>query len=288
MNQPSSDKTVESEYSLLASRRQVLSAASKGLFAGLAGGALLPTGANARPTSESLSTTEILMKLMASTVNEAVPWYYSGRIYAVLAGATEPVPLFNFEGSEIYWVSVKGAQNWDIASSTLTFYRDLDDNSFLDDFKNPLTGKMNTVVPNVLRTRPGAGANYSDKGLAMFGQTLPLDSAPVNAQITNNGPVTWLQYTQTFSALPQPFLRSNSMMGPSSEVWDPEVTSVESQFAETTLSTWHHWLEMGAIQGHLVWHAVGRKLKNLDELPVDYHSRAREFSSVHFRNPNDE
>jgi hypothetical protein len=292
MNESCSYDLNEEGYSPLLSRRELIvaavSAAALGSVApaGLAAsGAAVSGHSDAAPTS--LDLTRLLMKLMASQKSAVVPWYYTGRIYAV-HGVTEPVHLFNFEGSEIYWVKTPAENQWYLASSTLSFYRDVVTGAYLDHFENPLTGKTNEVAPNVLRSKPGRGSNYSAAGMTIFGQTHPLNASPANMSIERNGPTLWVQHTQTFAALPQPFLRSMSLMGDAAELDDPVVMSATAQFAETTLSTWSKWLDMGAVEGHLVWHAVGRKLGSLAELPGDYRERAEAFSPHHFNDPDND
>jgi len=288
MTKLSSHDSNEEGYSPLLSRRELLAAAvSAAALGSFASSALAAPGVsgleNAAPTS--LDFARLLMKMMANQVSGAVPWYYTGRIYAV-RGAKAPVHLFNFEGSEIYWVKTPAENQWNISSSTLTFYRNPETGAYLESFENPLTGKTNQVAPNVLRSRPGQGAKYSEAGMSFFGQTYPLDKSPVNMSTERSGPMLWLQYTQAIAALPQPFLRSCSLMGPTLEIDDPAVTSATGQFAETTLSTWLKWLDMGAEEGHLLWHAVGRKLGSIAELPVDYRERAEAFSQNHFNDPD--
>jgi len=292
MKEPGSYDLNEEGYSPLLSRRELIiaavSAAALGSVApaGLAApGAAVPGHSDAAPTS--LDLTRLLMKMMASQKSEVVPWYYTGRIYAV-NGVTEPVHLYNFEGSEIYWVKTPAENQWYMASSTLSFYLDVVTGAYLDHFENPLTGKTNKVTPNVLRSKPGQGYNYSAKGMTFFGQTYALNASPANMTIARNGPMLWVQQTQTLATLPQPFMRSMSILGAAAELDDPVVKNATAQFAETTLSTWSRWLDMGAAEGHLVWHAVGRKLGSFAELPGDYRERAEAFSPHHFTDPDND
>lgn len=294
MNETCSLDVQEEGYSPLLSRRDLIVAAAGAaasaalLGSGMASSwAATPGHSNAMPTTLDLA--QLLMKLMASQKKgEVVPWYYTGRIYA-LRSMAEPLHLFNFEGSEVYWVKTPAENQWQLGSSTLTFYRDIVTGAYLDRFENPLTGQTNQVRPNVLRSKPGRGIIYSAKGMTLLGQTYSMNASPANVSIDRNGAMLWLQYTQAYSSLPQPFLRSVSIMGDAAELDEPGVPSASAQFAETTVSPWSKWLEMGAAEGYLLWHAVGRKLKSFAELPTDYLDRAKAFSPVHFTDPdNDE
>ncbi|MCB1624890.1 MAG: DUF1838 family protein, partial [Pseudomonadales bacterium] len=74
---------------------------------------------------------------------------------------------------------------------------------------------------------------------------------------------------------------------PEKEVNDPRVASVKSTFASTYLAPWLAWLGMGETTGHLVWHAAGCKLIDIDEIPASYRKRAQAIGTNHFETPGD-
>jgi pimeloyl-ACP methyl ester carboxylesterase len=221
----------------------------------------------------------LLMKLMASSAAASVPWFYTGRIYAVQSGLA-PVHLFNFEGSEIYWIEPLGPDRWSMAVSTLTFLRDRVTGEYLDRFDNPLTGASVDVSPNVLRSKRGQGAVYAPQSMTIMGQTLP-----VTVEVNRNGAVVWLTTSRANTHAPQPSMEVNSLFASAKDVDDPARSSARATFTSVSLSRWFKWLEMGDREGHLLWHGAGRKLASLAELPASYRRRADALHSLHFTNP---
>ncbi|MCB1625780.1 MAG: DUF1838 family protein, partial [Pseudomonadales bacterium] len=203
----------------------------------------------------AVSALQRFMKLHASVAAGRIPWYYTGRIYAAL-GAKAPVHLFNFEGTEIYWVKRLGADDWRVSSSTLTFYRDRTSGAYLDTFDNPLTGRSIPVRPNVLRDKASFGTHISESGYEISSGNL----LPWQLEVQAIGGTVWLTTSRYLAGAPQPWIEIQSMLGPEKEVNDPRVASVKSTFASTYLAPWLAWLGMGETTGHLVWHAAGCKL----------------------------
>jgi hypothetical protein len=233
------------------------------------------------PTSAS-DQMQLLMKMMASGADACVPWYYTGRIYAVRP-ATAALHLYNFEGSEIYWVKRLAPGRWSLAISTLTFYPDRESGDYLEHFSNPLTGKTVEVKPNVLRSRPGQGAIYGEKTLTAFGVTVP-----ITLEIHRDAEVIWLTSSRANVLGPQPSMEVNSIFSPTVDIDDHRRSSARATTSTVSLSPWSKWLEMGAIEGHLMWHSAGRKLASFDELPTRYRQRADAQGSRHFENPEND
>jgi hypothetical protein len=253
------------------------------LGASLAATALTAAPFMASATAAMASTPpeqlRLLMRLMASTGKEMVPWYYTGRIYAVRSGVPA-LHLYNFEGTEIYWVTPDGPDRWSVAASTLTFYRDRISGGYLDRFDNPVTGKTVEITPNVLRSRHGQGAVYAPGNLSLMGE-----SQPVAAEMQRNGGLFWLTTSRVNSHGVQPSMEVSTMMCSTADADDAHRRSIRSSFTSTSLSPWSRWLEMGEQEGHLVWHGAGRKLSSLAEIPADYRQRADALHGPHFTDP---
>ena len=230
----------------------------------------------------SVSALQRFMKLHASVVDGRIPWYYTGRIYAAL-GANAPVHLFNFEGTEIYWVKRLGADDWRVSSSTLTFYRDRTSGEYLDAFENPLTGRSVSVRPNVLRAKIAFGTRVSAPGYEIS----PGNLLPWQMEVQALGGTVWLTTSRYLASAPQPWIEVQSMLGPEKTVNDPRVASVSSTFSSTYLAPWLAWLDMGETAGHLVWHAAGCKLSGIDEIPSSYRERAQAIGTNHFETPDE-
>jgi hypothetical protein len=237
-------------------------------------GAPPPSASPALPMSEAQVLT--FMKLYASTATELAPWYYTGRIYAVQE-ATAPRHLFDFEGTEFYAVRRTGPTDWLVGSSTLTFFRDHATGAYLQAFDNPYTGRSAPVKPNRLGTGDKR-TPVSARGIGMAGdQTLPWD-----LELQSNGGVTWLTTSRYLTKAPQPWIEVQSMFAPTAQIDDASRASASSTFVSTYLAPWLGWMDMKDVPGHLMWHAAGRKLASLDELPAPYRKRADATAPEHF------
>ena len=166
----------------------------------------MPTGV---PVEMDARGVELYMKLHATSGDGLVPWYYTGRIYAVQE-AKPPQHLFNLEGTEIYWVRRKSESEWESYSSTLTFYRDARTGEYFDSYRNPFTGKTLSVRPNVLRSNKLA--SFSPRGNGAI---------PWLAEAHQNGDNVWLVTSRYALSMPQPWIEIQTMFGQAGALADP-------------------------------------------------------------------
>jgi hypothetical protein len=230
--------------------------------------------------AQNLDASHLLtfMKMNASSADAFVPWYYTGRIYAAQE-ATAPQHWFDFEGTEIYSVHRTGATDWAMLSSTLTFFRDRHTGAYLETFDNPITGLSTAVKPNRLSSPSDRPTRISTRGLSIS----EAETIPWNLNLQSNGGVTWLTSSRYITKAPQPWIEVQSMFAPTSQVDDALIASTASTFVSTYLAPWLGWMNMKDVPGHMVWHAAGRKLASLDELPATYRKRADGVSLEHFQ-----
>jgi hypothetical protein len=71
-----------------------------------------------------------------------------------------------------------------------------------------------------------------------------------------------------------------NLFGSAGEIANPDVSAAHCTFVYEAFMEWWPWMLMGATPGHMLWHAGGRKLGSLDEMPAD--SR-KGFESIHPR-----
>jgi hypothetical protein len=278
--------TDDSQYTAIdgVSRRSLLAwtgAAAAGALA-----AALPGYAAAAPTTAAAATVptgvpmamdargvELYMKLHATSGDGQVPWYYTGRIYAVQE-ARPPQHLFNLEGTEIYWVRRKSESEWESYSSTLTFYRDASTGEYFDSYQNTFTGKTLSVRPNVLRSNKLA--SFSPRGNGAI---------PWLAEAHQSGDNVWLVTSRYSLSMPQPWIEIQTMFGQAAALADPRNLRPPTMFSSSYLAPYLAWMEMGDTPGHLLWHSSGSKLGSYDDIPAAYMQRARRMQPVHFDAP---
>jgi hypothetical protein len=186
--------------------------------------------------------------------------------------------LYASTATELHAVRRAGPTEWLVGSSTLTFFRDHATGACLETFDNPLTGRSIPVKPNRLGTGDKP-QRISATGLsASAGQTMPW-----NLELHSNGGVTWLTTSRYATKAPQPWIEVQSMFAPTAQLDDASRASASSTFVSTYLAPWLGWMNMKEVPGHLVWHAAGRKLASLDELPAAYRKRAEATAPEHFQ-----
>ncbi len=64
-----------------------------------------------------------LVRMQGSLLEEDVPWWFTGVIYAVSGHNETPRPLLRFEGMEVYWFQHK-PDGYFLGGNTVTFFRD--------------------------------------------------------------------------------------------------------------------------------------------------------------------
>jgi hypothetical protein len=109
------------------------------------------------------------------------------------------------------------------------------------------------------------------------------ETIPWNLNPHSNGDLTWLTSSRFLTKAPQPWIEMQSMFAPTATLKDPSVTSAPTTFVSTYLAPWLGWMDMKGVPGNLVWHAAGRKMASLDELPAAYRMRAERVSPEHFK-----
>ena len=229
---------------------------------------------NAQSSSSFMPSTpeehlNALVKLQASLEMETdIPWWYEGVIYGVREGQPNR-PLYRYEGMEMYWMT-QDDEGYTQQGNTLTFFRDYETEDFIYDFKNPYTGKTNQVTPNILGG--GAGLKLTVNGPYWIGMKEMFPEKPLALRWTQSGDMAWLKSERDFPP-GVPLIESQTTYGPVAELVDPNVQSVSALFASTYLAPWPAWMDMEDQPGQVVWHAAGRKLASVDELPQEYRAR---------------
>ena len=213
------------------------------------------------------------MKLHGSLEEVDCPWWYTGVIYGQQEKQA-PKPLLRFEGCEINrYRSNPSGEGYIQSGRTLTFFRDIETEAMIDTWTNPYTGKTVTPKPNML-----AGDDsflLSVNGLRFKNQIGKIPDKPLKLNWYAMGDMMWMIKDRGLAEMPQPWLECSSTFGWVKEVADPKVKRAESWFSSTYLAPWMPWMEMKDTPGHVVWHAAGRKMKSVNDLPAEYLARAR-------------
>ena len=214
-----------------------------------------------------------IVKLIGSLEAVDCPWWYTGTIYAVRE-RTAPVPLVRFEGCEISHFRPWKTGGYMESARTTSFFRDYQTNEYLSEFKNPITGKTNKVGVNILGG--DNGMHFSVNGLRSSRTMDKIPDKPLRLDWQVSGDLAWVIKDRGIpEPSVQPLLEAQSVFCRARDLSDRNLKSIDSWFSSTSFGRYPKWLEMDDQPGHTVWHASGRKLKSIEQLPPAYLARAR-------------
>lgn len=216
-------------------------------------------------------------------------WRTRGIIMAALPDQT-PFPILRFMGCEQKWHRPLGGNRYVTYSSLINFLCDVETNKILNDFRNPITGKLNKVKHYVSRipegseiSEDGVFLNIVRKAYPDFyaGSRFEMDIEVIEDTVSFRGEVKWPQELRA-----PPSSSMQSFFANFSEVMNPEVPWVSSHFAGHVLMKWYPWMEMDQQPGHMLWHATGYKVRSLDSLPPEYMARVtRDYADIFDKSP---
>ena len=221
-----------------------------------------------------------MVRMQGSLREEDVPWWFTGMIFAVRGDQQTPVPLVRFEGMEIYWFAHR-ERGYQLGGHTVTFFRDVETNAFLYEYRNPWTGRTDEVRPAV----QGGNLGFSYRTDGIWPVRLdgtPIGEprrAPLQLQWQSLGDHVWLQHQTVYPpGMPPMHGQRQSLFVRKHEFLDSELAALPTAFSSTVFMGWLKWMNMGNDPGHVIWHASGVKLRHIDELPREYRERAmREY-----------
>ena len=235
-----------------------------------------------------------MVKLFTSLDGSAAPWWFAGYLYAIQLGQ-RPIPLVRCLGCEIYFPQKQPDGSVLARGATLTFFRDVNTGEFLERLTNPLTGKVNEVKPNVLRSRGRSGMLYPADGSApyiIFGEgseTGQLNYKPPTGESqARHGELSWEEVgtrvvvttSHGVDTPAQPWLEVSTVSGEREALLDDSRPTMRASGSATYASPWLKWLQMDEVPGHLMWHVGSEKLASLDELPRAYREQAEKTGLI--------
>ena len=236
-----------------------------------------------RPARDPRTSAIGLVRLQASLEPRVVtPWWYEVAIYAVMP-ARPPLLILRAEGCETYMIRAEPDGRFRSRGVTVTAFKDPVDDTWIDQFENPVTHQRNLVNPNILTG--GAFIYPADGSVPLPDATTlkPAQSAPgARGAASTTGWVKWIESGPMVGCMMerkstgayQPYMETTSMWTDAAAFFDLAVPVRQVTFSSSFLVPWLGWMEMSGVPGHLLWHSTGRKLGSLDELPARYRARA--------------
>ena len=261
---------------------------------GLAGGSLsAAAGANAAVTRGCVSaashgalgwTSEFLQfdpvehmrhswRIQRSLADEAdiLHWYHFIMV-AVPVGRA-PQAVVRWEGIELSRHRRIGEHRYRLHGHNLSFARDLQTGRFTDAVLNPITGQ--TVHPTTMTLLDDPGMWASPEGI------VPLDS-PAAAPRPKYGAIRRESGVVKIDAIrvppanwPGTFLEMGTESTTAELFYDETLDWLPSDVSGAYVFPYPDWMEMGDMGGHMFAYWSGYKLRDVDQLPAEFLSRAR-------------
>lgn len=273
-------------YSRRDASRLVLGAAGVGALGGLSASAVAASSARHTLPTDPLDVLEAKVRIYGTSGRKRVTWKTRITVYAVQPeGVT---PLIGLRGSESGWWTRPDESTWVRYSSTLSFFQDLQTGRFIDEFENPLTGKINRVGVSFIRHKEGefhtTTGDYYGSMRAAFPDAYP--EKPLRPDWDLDAGIVRIRGRSNFPPiLRQPTREAATLMVPAAELFDAAVETPIATVSGWNIRPWEPWLEMGDSPGHVIWHFDGVKLTDADDLDADYLERARAHTPLFDQSP---
>lgn len=241
------------------------------LAAASGAGALLPASAPAsvRRTLDLDDPDDALtamIKMRGSLIAEDVPHWYYGTIYAVLPGQG-PIPLVDFEGSEIDYYERQPDGSYHAYAATVSFFRDRNTGKRIEVFTNPFNGERREVVGNTINVK--AYYIYSKYGFKRSDDQRPLPDEPQIQRLLEwreSGEHVWLTMRRAYPP-GAPRGEHQLIRGLLRELHDPDLPKVYTTATPTYVSPYLPWMAMDDLGGHALWVGPARKLDSIEQYP---------------------
>ena len=201
------------------------------------------------------------IKIKGSLSEEKITNVVTGRVYGIVEG--EPAkPFFGLLGFQINRYKRDSENTFLNASQYFALYTDLQTGKRAKWLTNPFTGER--IEPPLSQYGPATAELPSMR-------SDPLDDTQGTkvfpwTRVGNRVTIT----EEIFAPLPyevQPDLDLTTHTADWRHVQDASVASAPSTMSFTAVEHWRDWMEMGSLEGSLLWHVTGHKLAADEDLP---------------------
>lgn len=255
--------------------RRDLMIAGAAYAASASAGAIVGVPARDRAETPSFASPDeelrAFVRIKCSLAPDDVPLWYFGTLYAQLPDGTSS-PLLGFQGLEYARFERQPDGAYRMFETMTTCFTDPVTGEFIDEFRNPFTGRTNAVVSNI-----ASGASYdfsTTQATPLFGKYTPAGQG-LGLTWTASSTHVWMSYRRTYPDVwPRPSSEYITFQAPRTAL-DSGASFVPATFFSTTVLPWFKWLEMGDRPGWTLWHANGYKFRALEELPPALLARLR-------------
>ena len=260
------------------SRRNMLVGASAAI--GSAMTANRARAANDEWMTEPKKILNTYIRVLGDLSGKVCPWRFDGTVLGVTP-TEAPRVLFALEGAETKKVFLR-ENGFEIWSKVMTMFKNPVTGEVLNGkaWKNPYTGAINTVKPNIF----GSKTLYQVSDSGLIRATRKLQEANMAPPGIYDLRIKFLVLGDKVQIDAERFGPDGRAISPTSfatntaelaDIRDVARPRVEATFSGTDVVPWHGFLEMPQHPGNAVWHSVGRKMEGFEGLTPEYLEQAR-------------
>jgi hypothetical protein len=224
-----------------------------------------------------------LIKTRASLKPDDVVTWFAGDVYAWQPDEAARAPIFGIEGYNVARaIEVEGG--FDLLTREAVFYLDPRTRQIIDEWENPFTSQTvevvhiwNDPVNQRLRAQMPWGP-FRVPTTHMAGET----TFRLDVFLAYPNPLPASKYPELSNSDTYQAAEIFGFTTSTSELQDEGVAGASSHVSWTRIAPWLPFMKMGSQQGHLVYHAEGRKLPGgFDELPDHIKARVEQDGPVY-------
>lgn len=244
-----------------------------------------PVAAADAPADVGQRGLEDLVKLRCSTDpgDEVIVWW-TGVLYG-LQEQQAPKPLLGFEGYNICRSQEQADGSWQLLTRELTFYRDLVTGEIVDDWDNPYSQSSNSVV-HVANDPVNTAFRAGGPSMPWLesGNTTMLS---LNIPLAYPNPLSPAEFPRASSG--EMYVGSEHFMfsAPREQMDDPSLSQVDTHVGWTRVGPWLPWMEMGGVEGRLLYVGQGNKKASIEDMPADIQERIQRDYPEYARAPSE-
>jgi len=230
---------------------------------------------------------EAYQRLSGSFDDRLIIWWMSGTRYGVVDARS--TALYNMEVGMFHRWYRQPDGSFKAAFFELTYYSDPVSGTLLREFRNPYTGKTDTV--RHVRLGPEI-RHLTTQGLATESNPMIRDFRSTMGPTMVSGDRIWIpssvEATIQFPKAGAPEILINiytTVQGNLADALNRNLVSAPCTLGFHNVLKWEPWMQMDAHPGHMMSIASGRKLESVDQLPPAYLAMAEEVHGKYIADP---
>ena len=232
--------------------------------------------AHSLPT-DPVEQNESWVRIIGRTDDGESIWRVSLRFFAITGDGV--IPFLQTRGAMRYWWRREDENVYRRFVSTANYFIDPESGAFIDEFTNPLTGRVTKLETITGRRRHGQVFTPSGSYHPETRERFPdmYDNSPLSLDWRIEADTVRVFETVHFPpVVQQPMLEVHSYAAPAAEALDRSRNSAQATTAGWFTARFRPRLDMDDVDGYLLWHSKKTKVNGLGDLDDDYltHTRA--------------